>query len=37
MILVKGGYAPDVIVVQHGKLMRLNFRCEETTACSEMV
>jgi plastocyanin domain-containing protein len=37
MILVKGGYTPDVIVVQHGKPVRFNFRREETAACSEMV
>ncbi|MEE9157910.1 MAG: cupredoxin domain-containing protein [Gammaproteobacteria bacterium] len=37
MILVKGGYTPDVIVVQHGKPVRLNFRREETAVCSEMV
>ena len=37
MILVKGGYTPDLIVVQHGKPVRLNFRREETAACSEMV
>jgi plastocyanin domain-containing protein len=37
MVLVKGGYSPDVIVVQHGKPVRLNFRREETAACSEMV
>ena len=37
MILVKGGYTPDVIVVQHGRPVRLNFRREETAACSEMV
>ncbi len=37
MILVKGGYTPDVIVVQHGKPVRLYFRREETAACSEMV
>ena len=37
MILVKGGYTPDVIVVQHGKPVRLNFRREETAACSERV
>lgn len=37
MILVKGGYTPDVIVVQHGKPVRLNFRREETATCSEMV
>ncbi|OGI45881.1 MAG: copper-transporting ATPase [Candidatus Muproteobacteria bacterium RBG_16_65_34] len=37
MILVKGGYTPDVIVVEHGRPVRLNFRREETAACSEMV
>ena len=37
MVLVKGGYTPDVIVVQHGKPVRLAFRREETAACSEMV
>lgn len=37
MILVKGGYTPDVIVVQHGRPVRLNFRREESAACSEMV
>ncbi|MHB1005980.1 MAG: cupredoxin domain-containing protein [Chloroflexota bacterium] len=37
MILVKGGYTPDVIVVEKGRPVRLNFRREETAACSEMV
>jgi plastocyanin domain-containing protein len=37
MILVKGGYTPDTIIVQSGKPVRLNFRREETAACSEMV
>ncbi|MBF6613858.1 MAG: cupredoxin domain-containing protein [Chloroflexi bacterium] len=37
MVLVKGGYTPDVIVVEHGKPVRLNFRREETASCSEMV
>lgn len=37
MILVKGGYTPDVIVVEHGKPVHLNFCREETAACSEMV
>jgi plastocyanin domain-containing protein len=37
MVLVKGGYTPDVIVVEHGRPVRLNFRREETAACSEMV
>lgn len=37
MILVKGGYTPNAIVVQHGRPVRLNFRREETASCSEMV
>lgn len=37
MVLVKGGYTPDLIVVSRGKPVRLNFRREETAACSEMV
>lgn len=37
MILVKGGYTPDVVVVTHGKPVRLNFRREESASCSEMV
>ena len=37
MILVKGGYTPDVIVVERGKPVRLNFRREESASCSEMV
>jgi plastocyanin domain-containing protein len=37
MILVKGGYTPNVILVEHGKPVRLNFRREETASCSEMV
>ena len=37
MILVKGGYTPDTIVVEHGKPVRINFRREETAACSERV
>ena len=37
MVLVKGGYTPDIIVVQHGKPVRLNFRRDETAACSERV
>jgi len=36
MILVKGGYTPDVIVVEKGRPVRLNFRREETASCSEM-
>ena len=37
MVLVKGGYTPDVIVVQHGRPVRLKFRREESATCSEMV
>ena len=37
LVLVKGGYTPDVIVVRHGKPVRLSFRREESAACSEMV
>lgn len=37
IITVKGGYSPDVIVVEAGKPVRLNFRREETAACSEQV
>jgi len=37
MILVKGGYTPDVVVVEKGKPVRLNFRREESASCSEMV
>src|SRR5436305_1713467 len=36
MVLVKGGYTPDVIVVQHGRPVRLNFVRAESAACSEM-
>jgi tetratricopeptide (TPR) repeat protein len=37
MILVKGGYTPDTIIVQRGKPVRLNFRREETASCSDKV
>lgn len=37
MILVKGGYTPDTVIVRHGKPVRLNFRREETASCSEKV
>lgn len=36
-ILVKGGYTPDTIVVERGKPVRLVFRREETSPCSETV
>lgn len=37
MILVKGGYTPDVVQVQAGTPVRLNFLREESAACTEMV
>ena len=37
MVLVKGGYTPDVIVVDRSKPVRLNFVRQESAACSEMV
>lgn len=37
MILVKGGYTPDTVIVSRGKPVRLNFRREETASCSEKV
>lgn len=37
MVLVKGGYTPDVILVERGKPVRLNFVRAESASCSEMV
>ncbi len=37
LIKVKGGYSPDVILVDAGRPVRLNFLREETAACSEQV
>lgn len=37
MILVKGGYSPDTVIVSRGKPVRLNFRREETASCSDKV
>src|SRR5574341_1819355 len=37
MVLVKGGYTPDVILVERGKPVRLNFVRQESASCSEMV
>ena len=37
MVLVKGGYTPDVIQLRAGTPARLNFRREESAACTEMV
>jgi|SRR5690349_12734445 plastocyanin domain-containing protein len=36
-IIVKGGYTPDVIVVQKGRPVRLTFTRQESVACSEQV
>jgi len=36
-ILVKGGYTPGTIRVVQGKPVRLTFRREETSPCSEQV
>lgn len=36
-VTVKGGYAPDVIVVKAGKPVRLDFYRDETASCSERV
>src|SRR5262245_11780763 len=36
-VLVKGGYEPDVIVVERGRPVRLDFYRDETAACSETV
>lgn len=37
MVLVKGGYTPDVIVVERARPVRLNFVRQESASCSEMV
>jgi plastocyanin domain-containing protein len=37
MVLVKGGYTPDAIVVARGTPVRLSFVRQESAACSEMV
>ncbi len=34
-ILVKGGYSPNVIEVEHGKPVQLNFYRDEEGTCSE--
>ena len=36
-VTVKGGYTPDVIVVQKGRPVRLTFTRQESSACSEQV
>ena len=37
MVLVKGGYTPDVIIVERGKPVRLKFVRTESASCSEKV
>ena len=37
MVLVRGGYTPDTIVAVAGRPLRLIFRREESSPCSEMV
>lgn len=37
IVLVKGGYTPDIIIVEKGKPVRLNFVRTESASCSEMV
>ncbi|HMU60995.1 MAG TPA: cupredoxin domain-containing protein [Gemmatimonadales bacterium] len=37
LIVVKGGYTPDTIVVERGRPVRLIFRREESALCSERV
>ena len=37
LVLVKGGYTPAVILADSGAPVRLQFRREETAACSERV
>lgn len=34
-IVVKGGYSPSVILLKQGETVRLNFRREEESACTE--
>jgi plastocyanin domain-containing protein len=36
-VTVKGGYSPDTILVQAGKVVRLQFYRDETADCSERV
>ncbi|BAS29283.1 cupredoxin domain-containing protein [Limnochorda pilosa] len=36
-VVVKAGYDPDVVVVEAGRPVRLNFRREEAAGCSERV
>ena len=36
-VTVKGGYSPDVIAVERGRPVRLNFYRDETSSCSEQI
>ena len=36
-IIVKGGYSPDLLVVEAGRPVRLRFLREETSSCTERV
>ena len=36
-VVVKGGYEPDVIVVERGRPVRLDFYRDETASCSDTV
>lgn len=36
-VTVKGGYSPNVIVVQRGRPVRLTFTRQESAVCSEQV
>lgn len=36
-VMVKGGYTPDRIEVQHGQPVRLLFKREESNPCTEQV
>ncbi len=36
-VVVKGGYSPDRIEVKRGQRVRLNFRREESTSCTEQL
>lgn len=37
MVVVKGGYTPDTILLERGRPARLVFRREESAVCSERV
>ncbi len=36
-ITVKGGYSPDIVVVEAGRPVRLRFTRQETSSCTERV